>query len=245
MTPSPSQFPYACARETGDYTYTTSDCETLEKNSKDLFVHTYGDACLCLVAKPAVVEGKLSYSTVQKVWAVRQSLKALKTGPWAVPPIDDFFSFTKRPARDLRVDPTGLTLLTLSERVDQGVAQAIASFGLVAIYTLIITSFAKALRLQRHNTVKDIVYEDHNAVKFVYQLCQDIYAARKFGALDDRYFHLEERLWHQMENLFRDTAQLVDVAARTRRELEETARTHEMRRQSRRDPGSPGPDDNN
>jgi hypothetical protein len=188
--------PYTCTDEEELPTSRARQCTAGARVSDpEEFAHTNADGCLCMVATG---DGE---GAVGKVWSVQKTAKSVAAGAAQ--------EATMRAGRN-----NGITLLTLSEREREGVAEAMASFGLIALYTSIVLGIAKSLKFQRFEKVQNLIYEDRAAVRYIYRLCDDIYAARKFGALDERYFVLEEKLWRQVEALFRDTAKLVAIAAR-------------------------------
>jgi hypothetical protein len=150
--------------------------------------------CLCMVT---------DMTDDRRVW---QLLQAYGEDNKLIPPK----SSSARTADTVTVGP-GLALLTDSQKIPTGVAQSVASVGLVGLYVTVVLNMARGLKLARDKLLRNLVYEDRDAADFIYQLCQDLLTARKFAKLDPLYFHLEERLWLKLQLYLQDTGELLNV----------------------------------
>ena len=134
----------------------------------------------------------------------------------------------------------GLAMLTASQKIPTGVAQSVASVGLVGLYVTVVLNMARGLKLARDKLLRTLIYEDRDAADFIYQLCQDLLTARKFAKLDPRYFYLEERLWLKLQFLFRDTGELLNMTLQAK-----VKRTHEREEELSESSESSDDDDDN
>lgn len=130
---------------------------------------------------------------------------------------------------------TGPKFVILSERLPSGLAENVASIGLIGLYVSVVWQISRGMKVAKFKLLHDITYEDRDAAIFVHQLCQDLYTARKFAKLDPRYFFLEERMWVQLQYLMRDTGKLLEVVQlerQKRRKREDAEREFDLKKET-------------
>ena len=179
-------------------------------------------ACLCMVTDMAVD---------RRVWQLLQGY-----GPDHRMP-NDLETRSSRPGAS--VGP-GVSILTVSQKVPTGVAQTVASIGLVGLYVTFVMNMARGLKLTRERLVRNLVYEDRYAADFIHKLCIDLLQVRKLAKLQppnpppsENYFYLEERLWYKLQFLFRDSAELLEIT-----EKDKQAHFEKKKRQAEADDSS-------
>ena len=123
---------------------------------------------------------------------------------------------------------SGIQLALFADKVPEGMAESMASIGLVGLYVTVVFQISKSLKFKVYKAVHDIAYEDAKAMKLIYELCMDIYLCRKLAAaagppLDASYFLQEEDFWGELEGYFRDTARMLREAKQLTRDVRDEA----------------------
>lgn len=171
--------------------------------------------CLCLHTELTGGTGQ-GKGTAQKVWSLemRTQEAAAPSWGWAL----------------------GIQLALYADKVPEGVAESMASIGLVGLYLTVVLQISKALKFNVYKAVHDIAYEDEQSLHLIYELCMDIYSLRKLAALDRTYFEDEERYFRELERYFRDTAKLLKRGQQLALQIREEERLERSRKRQREQP---------